>query len=504
MTGGAPAHKAAAPVIVARGLSSGYDVEQLARVFFPRATPAQGKSTRGNVVYARAGAGKLAAGVRLGGVCAVCVRRLAAGSAEKDKKTTLCRMLYDIMVEITGERPPWGMLTGVRPVNHLRKRTAERGEGGARDYFIETCDVSPRKYDIAKEILDAQSAVLAAAPQNAYSLYAGIPFCPSRCSYCSFVSQSIEKELGLAEAYVDALTQELAATAAAADKAGLRLATLYIGGGTPTSLPHAQLEKLMRAVNEAFDVPASLEYTVEAGRPDCTDLQKLKILKRYGATRVSVNPQSLSDEVLAAIGRRHTAEDFFTCYANAQKAGFKHINVDLIAGLPKDTPETFANTLKQVIALGPSNITLHTLTIKRGASLRNGGGGYPDVPGGYNAAAQTASMLEAAYAALQAAGYRPYYLYRQKATPSNLENTGWMKHGDVGLYNVFIMEEAHIILACGAGASTKVVLPGQNLIKREYNPKFPAEYCANIADVLRRKEGVVERYAGHLDSETPR
>lgn len=487
-----------------RGLSSAYDIEHLARVFFPRAhIAAPGAPARGDVVFVRAGGARLAVGVRIGKVCRVQVVRAGACPAADEKEKTRClsRMFYDIMVQLTGERPPWGILTGVRPVNYLRRVATARG-GGARAFFLDDCRVLPQKYEMAKTVLAAQAPALAASAPDSYSLYVSVPFCPSRCSYCSFVSQTIAREGHLAAQYVDCARRELEATARLAERLHLRLETVYVGGGTPTALCAEDLRRLLGSIGDCFDVAAAREFTVEAGRPDCTDAEKLAVIKEAGAARISVNPQSLSNVVLSAIGRRHTAEDFFHCYADAQAEGFDQINVDLIAGLPQDTPATFADTLKQVLALAPANVTLHTLTVKRGASLRTGQGGFPVYPLAGQAAEDAARMLEEAYPALAENGYVPYYLYRQKGTPANMENTGWTKPGAEGLYNIYTMEEAHSIFAVGAGAATKVVLGAQNLIKRECNPKFPADYCAGIGDVLRQKEGVERYYAGNVDSET--
>ena len=292
---------------------------------------------------------------------------------------------------------------------------------------------------------------------------------------------------------LDKLAEELALTAEMADANGLRLESIYVGGGTPTALDSRQLERLLLAVATHFDTAAVREYTVEAGRPDCTGAEKLALLKAYGVGRVSINPQSMDDGVLARIGRRHTAEDIRRCFAEARAAGHGCINMDVIAGLPGDSNAGFAQSMEAVLALGPENITVHALTLKRASNL---------VVDGRNDAAAPGVMVAHATERLAKAGYQPYYLYRQKSSPDNLENIGWALPGHFGLYNIFIMEEAHSILAVGAGAATKLVGAGGSVIKRLFNHKFPAEYIREFEQLQARKRGVNAFYARYLDSET--
>ena len=293
--------------------------------------------------------------------------------------------------------------------------------------------------------------------------------------------------------YLEALCNEVRAIRDQAEGCGLNLKTVYIGGGTPTALSADGLRKLMGTVAECFDLSKLEEYTVEAGRPDCTDAEKLAVLKEYGATRISINPQTFSDEVMARIGRKHSAADILRCFEEARAAGHDNINMDLIAGLPGDTVEGFEKSLATAISLSPENITVHTLTLKRASNLVIGhaDSDYGDV----------AAMLEKC-SALSEAGYRPYYLYRQKGTLQNLENTGWCKPGKEGYYNIYIMEEVHSILSAGAGGSTKLVQPGGDKIQRIFNYKYPAEYINGFDTILQRKEGVSEFYARYLDPQT--
>lgn len=479
--------------IVVKGLESTYEIEHLARIFYPHAALRAGAGTRGSLVYAFAGRCRLAAGVRLAdGRRHVVVQR--APDPGQDRQFALSCLLYGLLCRQTGMYPPWGMLTGVRPVNYLRRQLTADGEEGARDFLVRQCDVSPEKYALSRQIVAIQQPVLEALPPRSYSLYISIPFCPTRCSYCSFVSRSIQQEARFIQPYLEKLVQELELTAQLAGQAGLALQSIYIGGGTPTVLDLHQLDTLLAGVAKYYDTSAVKEYTVEAGRPDCTDYDKLKLLKQYGVGRISINPQSLSDTVLKAIGRSHTAADVLRCYADARRAGHSNINMDLIAGLPQDTEESFASTLRTVLELEPENITLHTLTLKRASDIRKQEEGpAPSSP---------LAMLKMAYPAFRGQRYYPYYLYRQKSGLENLENTGWTKPGFEGLYNIYIMEEVHSILAVGAGASTKLVAPDERKINRIYNVKFPADYIRQFDQILIKKREVLDFYAGDMDSET--
>ena len=475
------------------GLPSGYEVEHLVRLFYPMAPltltpPEEGE----DCVWAEKKEDSLYAMVREQGqsrdAAAPLPRPVEAGC--ETVEFTLASLTYDLLRSWTGIRPPWGKMTGVRPVRLIHdKRAAGWTEADIDRFFLERFDCSRQKYDMAKAIADLQEPILklGSAPKT-YSLYLGIPFCPSRCSYCSFVSCNLDRDRKLVQPYVDCLCREVEAIREQADKAGLKLCSIYIGGGTPTSLSADQLRQLMGTVRENFDLSKVVEYTVEAGRPDCTDAEKLAVIKEYGATRISINPQTFSDEVLAGIGRRHSAQDILDCYADARRAGHEDINMDLIAGLPGDTVEGFTASLRQAIALNPENITVHTLTLKRASNLvvEHRAAAYDDV----------SAMLESCRE-LADAGYRPYYMYRQKGTLQNLENIGWAKPGYECLYNIYIMEEIHTILSAGAGGSTKLVIPGQRRgkIERIFNFKYPTEYIDRFEEILARKQGVEDFYA---------
>ena len=392
--------------------------------------------------------------------------------------------------DLLGISPAWGSLTGVRPSKVALSLIREGGKKRAEKELQELYCVTPARARLAIEAADAGIRAAAELEPNDISLYVGIPFCPTRCSYCSFVSRTVGDKAtrALVQPYVDKLCAELTAIRETADRCGLHIRTFYIGGGTPTSLSAAQLEQLMSHIAKTFDLAKLDEYTVEAGRPDCTDAEKLRIIKKYGATRISINPQTFSDQVLQNIGRRHTAQDIIDCFAAARAAGHKNINMDLIAGLPGDTVEGFEASLRQAIALDPENITVHTLTLKRASNIvvEHRTADYADV----------AAMLGKC-SLLADAGYRPYYMYRQKGTLQNLENIGWAKPGFECLYNIYIMEEVHTILSAGAGGSTKLVIPGQRRgkIERIFNFKYPTEYIDRFAELLDRKKAVEDFYA---------
>ena len=322
------------------------------------------------------------------------------------------------------------------------------------------------------EAAEAGRRAAAALEPNDISLYVGIPFCPTRCAYCSFVSQSVEKTFSLVEPYLDALRAEIAAAGATVKELGLRVKSFYMGGGTPTTLTAPQLDRLLSALEAGFDLSACAERTVEAGRPDTITAEKLAALRAHDVTRVSVNPQSMDDRVLAAIGRRHTADDVRRAMAEVAAAGFPHVNMDLIAGLPEDTPECFRASLDECLTLGADNITVHTLSLKKGSRITLEGGWLPE-------ADDVARMLDYANETLRKYGYAPYYLYRQKYMSGGFENVGWALDGAACLYNIYIMEELHGILSLGAGGASKMVgrgADGEAVIRRAFNAKYPKEY----------------------------
>ncbi len=363
---------------------------------------------------------------------------------------------------------PWGMLTGVRPDKPVTQAlTAGKSPDEVRTMLEAEYFVTPSRAALA---LETGTAALEAArdlsPRD-IAVYVGIPFCPTRCAYCSFVSQSVERSFSLVEPYVDALVEEIRAGGEVVRRCGLRVRAFYMGGGTPTTLTAPQMDRVLTAFCTSFDLSHCRELTVEAGRPDTITAEKLAVLRRHGVTRVSVNPQTMEDHVLQAIGRRHTAGDIEKAMELVNRCGFDHVNMDLIAGLPEDTPEGFRRSLDWCLAFGTDNVTVHTLALKKGSRILLEG---LSVPGPEDVAA----MLDYANPALRSAGYAPYYLYRQKYMSGSFENIGWSRSGGTCWYNIYIMSELCSILSFGAGGSTKMV--DGSRIQRAFNPKYPKEY----------------------------
>lgn len=388
--------------------------------------------------------------------------------------------------------PVWGALTGVRP-GKLLAGLLEQGleEPEAVRRFREEYRVSPERAELC---LDASRHTLAARGSLAerdVCLYVGIPFCPTRCAYCSFVSQSVEKSMKLIPPFLDALAREIAAVAAATERLGLRVVSIYMGGGTPTTLSAGQLDSLCTQLERAFDLSALREYTVEAGRPDTITPERLRVLRAHGVDRVSVNPQTMADSVLEAIGRRHTAADVVRALDTARAVGGFAVNMDLIAGLPADSVQGFSETLDRVLALKPENITVHTLSLKKGSRLTLEGTALPG-------AKDVGRMLDLAGERLRAAGYGPYYLYRQKFMSGGFENVGWARPGTENLYNICIMEELRSILAMGGGGSTKLIRPDEGRNLRLMAPKYPLEYIQNIEKTCADKAQITAFYRSFL------
>ena len=387
------------------------------------------------------------------------------------------RAVFAAGKELLGHIPPWGILTGIRPAK-VAASLLRSGKGIIKtkrimrdEYFL-----NPQKAALAVSVASSEMKLLKKIPPNTCSLYISIPFCPSRCAYCSFVSYTTPRLLSLIDYYLDALIEELEERLVTIKRIGEKLITIYIGGGTPTTLSADQLERIFKKIKEHVDVNDLIEFTLEAGRPDTITEEKLRVAKEYGVTRISVNPQTLNDDILKEIGRKHTVEDFYRAYDIAKRSGIRDINVDLIAGLPNDDFKNFSETVDKVIELAPTNITVHTFCVKKASdALKNNSGIYS-----INATDATKGV---AYSQLKAkfAGYKPYYMYRQKNTVSNLENVGFSLEGHEGMYNIFMMEETQSIFAVGAGAVTKLVdyktvKDGGTKIIRIFNPKYPYEY----------------------------
>lgn len=406
---------------------------------------------------------------------------------DTDKKTAeheLCRIIYHILCRKTGITPPWGLMTGIRPV---KKVTELMAQGLSHDEIKERLEnryeLSPKKFRLAYATAVNQLPILDNIDRHAASLYVSIPFCPTRCSYCSFVSHSMDSAIKLMPEYVAALCKELEILGRMVREIGTKIDTVYFGGGTPTSISAEDIRRIMESVAQNFDLDSIREYSFEAGRPDTITEEKLRVIKELGADRISVNPQTLNDDVLRVIGRRHSGKDAIKAFELARKIGFDNINTDLIAGLPTESAESFRNTLDTICDLSPESITVHTLTVKRSARLFENGNENMSNP--------AAEMVDYSIDKLMNEGYLPYYMYRQKNTVDNLENVGYAKKGYESQYNIFIMDDTQTILGAGCAASTKLVYP-DGLITRVHNYKFPYEYINRFDQLMEKKKEITE------------
>ena len=410
------------------------------------------------------------------------VRRLRATQETVSlRRRILQQSYYRAALPHLKETPVWGALAGVRPTKITTKHLLEGGNEKSAEKLLQTVYyVTPSRARLAVDCSASTAAAVRRLEPEDISLYVGIPFCPTRCAYCSFVSRSIGKRTELMGPYLQALKQELELTGKLLAESGKKVRTVYIGGGTPTTLSAEQMADLLDSVHSSVDLSRCLEFTVEGGHPDTLDEKKLRIVFEHGADRMSINPQSMVDAVLRASGRPHTAQDVLRSYRQAQDAGFQAINMDLIAGLPQDDLKGFRHSLDTVTALRPANITVHTLALKKGADLFENQQGLPGQE-------TVAGMVAYANNTLRAHGYRPYYLYRQKYMSGSFENVGWSRNGMDCLYNIYMMEEVHTIISLGGGGMNKVNLPDGTL-QRFHNPKFPEQYITQLDSVLRQKE----------------
>ncbi|WP_182440690.1 coproporphyrinogen dehydrogenase HemZ [Faecalicatena orotica] len=424
-----------------------------------------------------------------GGSCfSITEGEINALTDRQERKKFVTRHVYDWLSKETGIQLAWGMLTGVRPTKLIMQQV-ETGmhEKEIIQFLKEEYAVSAKKAQLGLEIAKREKAQLVRLDyDNGYSLYVGIPFCPSICSYCSFSSSPLEKWKDRMDAYLDALCREITAIGRAVQ--GKKLNTIYIGGGTPTTLEADQLERLLLHLGDTFSYGELKEFTVEAGRPDSITREKLEVLSRYPVTRISINPQTMQQKTLDEVGRRHTVQDVKDVFHMARKLGFDNINMDLIAGLPGENAGDMRDTLRQIEALGPDSLTVHALAIKRAARL---GQEHCRI----DLHSEIEQMVEDSAGAAERMGLVPYYLYRQKNIAGNFENVGYAKVDKAGIYNILIMEEKQTILAAGAGSSTKIVLPEKvqmengkksNLVRIE-NVKDITEYIGRIDEMIERK-----------------
>lgn len=483
--------------LIFQGHDYRYAVEQSLLAFFPEERPVYDGEDPNTARVALSAEGAAAAAVTERSVIVKTARGTArvdvSGAAdgyeeERLKQRAVKLSFFEAARALTGVTPAWGALTGIRPAK-LAAGLLEEGKSEAEADAIlrDTYFVSDSRRKLCLPCARAGLEAKAGLSENEISLYVGIPFCPTRCAYCSFVSNSVEKSFHLVEPYLQALLAEVDSASAMVKELGLKIKSFYMGGGTPTTLTAEQMDRLLCRLNERFDLAGAVERTVEAGRPDTITAEKLAVLRRNGVDRISVNPQSMDGRVLAAIGRRHSADDIRAAIKLVAGAGFPHVNMDLIAGLPEDTPESFRRTLDEVIGFGTDNITIHTLSLKKGSRITLEGTRIPTV-------AEVSAMLDYAAPALESAGFAPYYLYRQKYMSGSFENVGWCRPGGTGWYNIYIMEELHTILSLGAGGSTKMVDPAKNHIERVFNLKFPQEYIQRPEKIAANQEAFRKFY----------
>ena len=455
-----------------------YAVEQLQMALFPEGTEGEAVSTlhRGETWLTAT------AKLTCDGKTVTATRRIkAADETVRLRRRALQQSYYLAATQLLPNLPAWGALAGVRPTKITTKHMLEGGTPKSADKLMK--DVYYVTEDRRKLAVDCSVSTVNAAKllqPNDLSLYVGIPFCPTRCTYCSFVSRTIGKKTELLNPYLEALLKELEITGKLLAESGKNVRTIYIGGGTPTTLSTPQMAWLLDAIRDSFDLSRCIEFTVEGGRPDTLDAEKLRAIYNHGADRMSINPQTMEDHVLRACGRPHKASDVVRAYGEAVDAGFKAINMDLIAGLPQDNFDGFKRSLDSVAALNPANITVHTLALKKGADLF-------EKREGLSSAEAVTAMVNYANETLRSLGYKPYYLYRQKYMSGSFENVGWSRDDLDCLYNIYMMEEVHTILSLGGGGMNKVNFPDGKL-QRFHNPKFPEQYIEMIDDVCKQKE----------------
>ncbi len=394
------------------------------------------------------------------------------------------KSVYFACKKLSDMPTPWGISTGIRPAKTARMMLDEgKGDSEILSYMQDEFFVTPKKAQLSLDVAKKEYELLKNRVKNGVSIYLGVPFCPTRCAYCSFISQAMAHNQKFVKPYVNALLTEIDETAKMADDFGMKVETIYFGGGTPTTLSPEDLDTLIKRVKARFDVTALREFTVEAGRPDTFSNEMLSMLRENSVRRISINPQTMNQKTLDKIGRRHSVEDTIKAFEMAQKYDYFSINADVIAGLPDETPEDFAHTMREVCALSPDAVTVHTMYLKRAARLISD---FEKL----RFSSDMDAMVQHAYDYLTAGEYNPYYLYKQKNTLGNLENVGFAKEGHESLYNIYIMEEIQTILALGGGASTKMVKGDR--IERVFNPKEAADYIRRIDEIIEKKRNALE------------
>lgn len=398
-----------------------------------------------------------------------------------ESKDAIKREIFHKLSTSTGLRPEWGILTGIRPVKLCGELIDAHGLDEARRVLKNEYLIDDSKIDVIVKMYDFQIASFGKAKENSVGMYIGIPFCPTRCLYCSFISSQAENEK--LEAYVDTLIEEIKEIGLRLDNSKFHIESLYIGGGTPTTLNENQLNRLLDAINKYLDIHSIKEYTIEAGRPDTINLEKLKIIKAHGCERISINPQSMKPETLVTIGRSHTPLEIEKAFELAHSLDFNSINADLIAGLPGEELSDFDASLEKIIGLGADNITIHSLAVKRASRLKD-----EDPVFHYKQSNITNSMTAKGFETLCNRGFEPYYLYRQKHMAGAGENMGYCKPEKAGLYNIRIMDEHQSILALGAGAISKRFYPEENRLERIPNVSNVGHYINRLDEMIERKD----------------
>ena len=411
-------------------------------------------------------------------------------SEDRTYKVAIGQAIYRAGISLTGKEAKWGILTGIRPSKVVADILSIHNEDEAKAILTDKYLLDISKADLACTVAKNETDILERTDDGKCSIYISIPFCPSRCSYCSFISYAGKKLFSLIPSYLERLNKDIISTLDMVKDNGLKVCSIYIGGGTPTILDEEQLKTLLATVSSCIDVSSLEEFTLEGGRPDTITEKKLSIAKEYGITRISVNPQTLNDSVLEKIGRNHTVDEFLTAYEKVKNSGIKHINTDLIAGLDTDTFESFKASVDKIIKLDPDNVTVHSFCVKNASRIRS------DDKDIYTKNDDIARRsVEYSIEALTKAGYIPYYMYRQKNTVDNLENVGYAKKGTFGLYNVYMMSDAHTVFGIGAGATTKLVrhIDGKTEILRIFSPKYPYEYLQEEKDEAQKIKNFFER-----------
>lgn len=413
---------------------------------------------------------------------------------KKRARDQLKRLIYKLLCEAEKRELPWGTLTGIRPTK-TAMALLEDGmpEAELYAYFKENFKISDEKYRLCTEVAKNEKRILEHVDyKHSYSLYAGIPFCPTICAYCSFSSYPLNTWHSRVEDYLGAMFKEIETMSECFKNK--QLLSFYMGGGTPTSLSAGQMDRMLTKLEDCFHIENAKEITIEAGRPDSITPDKLSVIKAHGIDRISINPQTMNQKTLDAIGRRHTVDAVYDAFEMARNAGFKNINMDLIAGLPGESYEDFCRTTEAVKKLGPESLTVHALAIKRAAALNK-----EETYRLRTGVAETNAMISEGFKTAKAMGMEPYYMYRQKNIAGNLENVGYAKPGMEGLYNMLIMEEKQSILAIGAGASTKMVIHDEDRIERIENVKSVKDYIERIDEMIGRKKDI-ERYVTDKES----